>query len=384
VRVLVADGRARVVVSSRAPFRAIAGGRTRRLPAGRYAVPGALRPPIRFVPGAQPLALDGRGYRGDLLVRGAAGSLSAVNDVPLERYLRGVVTSEMPFSWRAAALEAQAVASRSYVLSQLKPQQPFDVFGDARDQVYGGIPGETRAADVAVGATAGQILTWDGRVALTYFDSTSGGRTQAVADAIPGMPQLPYLVAVDDIYDVISPHHRWGPFRFTSRELASRLGVPAARNLTVTLNASGRVAAVEVAWRGGKRLIAGRDFQAALALPSTWFDVRGARVRRGPGVPAAAAAAAAGDWPAGRAGWTVVLQSLPESSGLAAARAVATRAGHAGAPGPGVAVSSQFSSLRPGYLIVFSGVYASAAAAEAAQRSLAGRFPRAYVRRIAP
>ena len=66
-----------------------------------------------------------------------------------------------------------------------------------------------RQTNVAVGATAGKVLTWKGRVALTYYSSTSGGRTEAVADAFPQVPAVPYLVAVSDPYDGLSPHHRY-------------------------------------------------------------------------------------------------------------------------------------------------------------------------------
>src|SRR5207249_675990 len=122
-------------------------------------------------------------------------------------------------------------------------------------------------------------------VALTYYCSTSGGQTEAVSDAIPGMPQLPYLVSVPDPYDSISPHHRWGPIRVSPRRLAVQLHVPGARRLALALNASGRVAYVEVSWRGGRRRIPGSSFQAALDLPSTWFTVRGARSSGGAASP---------------------------------------------------------------------------------------------------
>jgi len=336
---------------------------------------------LLFEPGAQPLALDGRGYRGELLVAGGAGSLTAVNVVPLERYLRGVVTWEMPFYWRPAALEAQAVAARSYALSQLKPAQSFDLYGDSRDQMYGGIRAESRAADLAVGATAGEVLTWNGRVALTYYSSTSGGRTEAVSDALPGMPNIPYLVPVSDPYDGISPHHRWGPIRVSARRLAARLRLPGASRLTLTLNRSGRVSSVGVSWHGGRRWIPGRTFQTALDLPSTWFGVRGAQTRGG---GPTATAASTGGWPSARRGWTVVLETIPESSGPAAAHAVATRAAKTGAPATGTLVSSEYANLRPGFYVVYSGVYPSAAAAESARRALAAAYPQSYVREIVP
>jgi hypothetical protein len=124
-------------------------------------------------------------------------------------------------------------------------------------------------------------------------------------------------------------------------------------------------------------------FQTAFNLPSTWFDVSGARTQGGGGAPSESVATSGG-WPSAKAGWTVVLESIPESSGLAAARAVATRAEKGGAPETGTLLSADYSSLRAGFYVVFSGVYASAAAAERARSGLAGSFPQSYVREIVP
>jgi hypothetical protein len=88
-------------------------------------------------------------------------------------------------------------------------------------------------------------------------------------------------------------------------------------------------------------------------------------------------------WPAGRNGWTIVLFSYPLTSGTAAAYSTAARAAHAGLPEVGVIDSGQFSSLHPGYYVVFSGVYSSASEAEAALRSVhASGFSSAYTRQI--
>ena len=97
--------------------------------------------------------------------------------VGLEQYLKGVVPSEMPSKWPAAALEAQAVAARSYALANLTKGRPYDLYGDARSQVYGGIDGGVACASAAVDATKGQVVLYNGKVANTLFFSTSGGRT---------------------------------------------------------------------------------------------------------------------------------------------------------------------------------------------------------------
>jgi hypothetical protein len=107
----------------------------------------------------------------------------------------------------------------------------------------------------------------------------------------------------------------------------------------------------------------------------------GGRARRARTTPAAVAGHAG--WPAGRNGWTIVLFSYPRSAGTAGPAATAARAAHAGLPEVGVVDSGQFSSLHPGYYVVFSGVFNSAVEAEAALRSVhAAGFSSAYTRQI--
>jgi stage II sporulation protein D len=93
-----------------------------------------LPPPLSFV-SKEPLAVDGRAYRGKLTVVPDGSLLDVVNTVGLETYLKGVVPAEMPSAWPPDALEAQAVAARSYALANLAKGRPFDLYGDTRSQV---------------------------------------------------------------------------------------------------------------------------------------------------------------------------------------------------------------------------------------------------------
>jgi hypothetical protein len=86
-------------------------------------------------------------------------------------------------------------------------------------------------------------------------------------------------------------------------------------------------------------------------------------------------------WPAGRGGWTIVLDSLPSSNGRAPALAEARQALHLGLKKVGVLDSAEFSSLHPGYFVVFFGIYASQAAAQSSiidahQKGYGGAYPR--------
>jgi stage II sporulation protein D len=228
----------------------------------------ALRSPLVFDCPSAPLEWNSRAYHGLLVVQRSGMKLSIVNSVALDDYVSGVVGGEMPHNWSLAALEAQAVASRSYALATLKPSKHFDLFSDNRSQVYGGIAYETPGIDFAVRRTAGRVLMWNSQVATTFFFSTSGGRTADIRDVWPKAADLPYLHSVDDPYDSASPHHAWGPFTFDAERFAQRLHV-AAGSVSVRRTASGRVASVRV----GTSVIDANTFRRDLGLSSTWFEI---------------------------------------------------------------------------------------------------------------
>ena len=118
-----------------------------------------------------------------------------INAVGARAYVKGVVPNEMPSSWPLAALEAQAVAARSYALAT-SGGGAFDVYDDTRSQVYGGKDSETRAHQRADEAHPGEVVRYGKQVATTYFFSTSGGSTESVQYGFPGAAPVPYLKSV--------------------------------------------------------------------------------------------------------------------------------------------------------------------------------------------
>jgi stage II sporulation protein D len=279
VRVLLAERVPAVQISSTKPYKVVdARGKVRRLKAGTQNLVAAklkkLRLPLRYMPGAAPLQLDGSAYRGALIVHRPAGKLTIVNRLPLDRYLRGVVPWEMPDDWHREALRAQSVVARSYALATLKPGTLFDLYADTRSQVYGGVAAEAASTNRAIGSTAGRVLYWNGSVATTFYHSTSGGKTVSNDEAWPGATPVPYLVSVPDPYDGLSKLHRWGPFRWTPAEVARKLGVGAVRDVVVARGPSGRAAEVTIKGASGARTMLAQDFRRALDLRSTWFAVR--------------------------------------------------------------------------------------------------------------
>ena len=190
---------------------------------------------MQINPRSQPLRLDdsaGIGFAGDhwhgsFRVIESGSSRSCVDVVGLEKYLRGVVPSEMPASWPLPALKSQAVAARSYAVATRNPSGDFDAYADTRSQVYGPIEHESAASTAAVAATAHRVVWYRGTVATTFFSSSSGGRTsseQAAWDTTVGQP---YLVPVRDRYDSAggaNPNHTWPTQTYSPTGLARALG----------------------------------------------------------------------------------------------------------------------------------------------------------------
>jgi SpoIID/LytB domain protein len=167
------------------------------------------------------------------------------------------------------------VAARSYALAELHPTSWYDLVPTTADQVYGGVRAERPRSDHAVYATLGQVLTWDGQVARTYYSSSSGGRTESVQDAWRGAAPIPYLRSVPDPYDSYSPHHDWGPYTFSSLRLASALGLESAVE-SAQVQRDGSLRAESVLFHlvsGATVRRSASQITRSLHLLSTWFSV---------------------------------------------------------------------------------------------------------------
>jgi stage II sporulation protein D len=283
IRVLLLDGRKTVTITSDSPWKVVdAAGTTVQLQAGPLAVGAGLAvsghtlvSPLTFSPGKTPLRIGKSAYRGTFLLVSNGKSLQLVNSLPLESYVLGVVPSEMPSTWPAAALEAQAVAARSYALAELEnvvTARAYDVYDDTRSQVYGGIDAESSAATAAVQATAKQVVLYKSKVATTYFSSSSGGRTVSAAEAW-GTP-VAYLQSVPDPYDTLSPYHDWGPVLFDAAKVARELKIPGQLvSLGLTPGPSDHVETVDAVGTKGSVKVTSADVRSVLGLRSTWFSV---------------------------------------------------------------------------------------------------------------
>ena len=253
-----------------------ASGRVLKRVSGVLTLIGA--PRVRLLGTASNGVRDGI-YRGDIEIRTAAGpGLNAINALELESYVRGVVPNESPSSWPIPALEAQAIAARTYAITTGVGGRGFDQYADTRSQMYRGYLSETPSTAAAVTSTRGQIVTYGGKAVVTYFFSTSGGYTEDVENVFSGAPSEPWLRGVEDPYDNSSPYHRWGPFSYSTRGFAAKLGGWVSGRFkgvkVLKRGVSPRIVQAEVQGSHGNVVVTGAQLRARLGLRDTWFYLR--------------------------------------------------------------------------------------------------------------
>jgi len=163
----------------------------------------------QFTAGGTPIRLYIRKssalYRGSLRLANASTAPKVVDVVGVDNYVKGVVPREMPASWQPAAVQAQAVAARTYAVFERAENRgnAYDICDTSSCQVYGGYTAEQAASNAAVRATKGEVLEYDGSPAFTQFAASNGGY------ALSG--GQPYLVSEKDPYDSssVDPYANW-------------------------------------------------------------------------------------------------------------------------------------------------------------------------------
>lgn len=236
-----------------------------------------------------------RSYRGTILV--TSKGTRTVNTVPMEHYLRSVIAKEMSAGWAnagggrgAQALQAQAVAARSYAFAENRYAPYAKTCDTPSCQVYAGAalrPAlgkafqrvEYPATDAAVAATAGVVRRMgsvDGPVAYAMFAASSGGYTQRGSGALTA-----FTPAFDDGDDTPgNPYHNWSVTLTGAQISAAYPAIGTFTGLTV-LNRNGlgdwggRVLTMSVQGTAGAVTVTGDAFKSRFGLKSNWFNVRG-------------------------------------------------------------------------------------------------------------
>jgi stage II sporulation protein D len=238
--------------------------------------------------GGNLMTWDNTYYRGALRLTAKGDNLQIINVVDLESYLRGVVAAEMPGSWPLEALKAQAVAARTYVLYSMQPTNTYDICATIDCQKYSGTSKEHPSSDQAVYATAGQVLTYGGAFAKTYFHSDSGGVLASPKEVWGGSAD--YLVAHNDV-EYSTPHRNWERTLEPSdvanvlAGYGKNVGTPTSMQI-VSYTASGRVWEMTVTGSAGSVLLSGTSLTKMLrnmGLKSTKFSMTGSLTMVGSG-----------------------------------------------------------------------------------------------------
>jgi stage II sporulation protein D len=213
-----------------------------------------------------------RPYRGSVaLIKSGSGGRT-INTVLLEYYVQGVVPPEMPTSWAADAVRAQAVAARSYALRlrDFGRYSGFDICDTTACQVYGGMGRETRDGNAAVKATAGKIVSYRGKVALTQYASSNGGHS--------AQGDYPYLAARPDPYDGVIKSQAWTRTVTASSISRAWPSVGTVKQLKITSRDGagawgGRVKSIKIIGSLRTVTVSGTTFQRTFGLRSSLYTV---------------------------------------------------------------------------------------------------------------
>jgi len=213
------------------------------------------------------IEFKGKVYRGSIKIKTNNGQLVFVNSLSLEDYLKGVLPLEMPAgkgNENFEALKAFAICARTYSINKMDENKlSFDVYLDTRDQVYGGLNSEKEITNKAVNATMGEILTFKGKPAVTFYSASCGGHTENIKNVFNTAGDLPYLSGVkdgDEPYCSITPRFNWeetysenqfinrlinsglisgSDFNIENIEVASRFESGRVNELRITLSSDG-------------------------------------------------------------------------------------------------------------------------------------------------
>jgi len=223
------------------------------------------------------LSLAKHTYRGALEVRlqvyKGKRELLVVHPLDLETYVTGIVSAELPRGWPLGAYQAQAVAARTFAVTQKyrRLELPYHMESSVLDQVYAGVGREHALADEAARTTRGLVLSSRRHLAQTYFHAACGGNTESaeegwgsVIDYLPGSGcnhcgdanRAAWTVSV-----------RRGD---VDRAFKSLVGGPVTGIKVTARTASGRAKKLELASAKKKRTISGADFRRLLGWSVVW------------------------------------------------------------------------------------------------------------------
>ena len=227
------------------------------------------------------IVINGHEFRGKIrLIRTPDNRMTAINDLNIEDYVKGVLYHEMPHRWPMEALKTQAVATRTYAISSISPKKDYDMTNDIYSQVYGGKKAEHYRTGLAVDRTAGQVLAYKGKLLPAFFHSDCGGMTED-AKEVWDTDLLP-LKGVPCSFCSTSPHMHWKVnLRLKEiQDVLNRQGhkMGAIKDIAIVdRNKSDRINNLKFTGRDGQELIIkGKDFRDMMGpnlIKSNNYDI---------------------------------------------------------------------------------------------------------------
>lgn len=218
------------------------------------------------------LLVDGSHYPGKLEVYEDGTRTYLINELPLEEYVRNVVSAEVGPNWDLEALKVQAVIARTYAIYQklMHGNTSYDITSSVLDQVYRGKVTDAMISE-AVAQTRGEVLTYDGRPIEAFYHSTCGGETEDPREVFG--KSYPYLRPVKSKCD-LSPYSSWVR-KIPLAEIGKALGVSGVKDIRIqSYTSTGRVRTLRVSHNKEALTVKATDLRKMLGwktLPSTKF-----------------------------------------------------------------------------------------------------------------
>ena len=240
--------------------------------------------PIIIIMTLKPKIIKEKTYKNEknIIVRVKRNKTDEIKQIPLEKYLIGVIAGEMPISYDKEALKAQAVAARTYTIKKIEQNknEQYDVIDTTSDQVYKDDEELKQAwkenyeeykkkiKDV-IKETRGEYLTYNDKPIQAFFFSTSSGNTENCKDVFG--ENLPYLVSVSSTWDEKSPSYE-NTTTFTKREFLEKLEIPYNENIKIEIerNETNSINKITI----NNKTIKGTEFRFKLELRSTNLEIK--------------------------------------------------------------------------------------------------------------
>ena len=232
---------------------------------------------VLHVRGASMLTLRGHRYREHLEVswRSYRGrpELLVVHPLPIETYVLGVVSSELPSSWPLEALKAQAIAARTYAVWQKyrRLDLPYHMESSVLDQVYHGAERERPLARRAIVETYGLVLTSHRRPVQAYFHAACGGHTESAKEGWG--TALPYLPGSVCGFCKNANRYRWKTSisqHDVDKAFRQVLGEPVREISILARTKTGRIKKARLVGKKKKKVITGADLRRHLGYTKLW------------------------------------------------------------------------------------------------------------------